>query len=99
MGHPAVAREHPYLLPPVRVLAGYSRVAQELSLRGPVPEGLSPLVAARVLALNRRHTAIRRRTVRLADEFRHTYGYPPPEWQLLRMAKQARDDLREGTGA
>ncbi|MGH7517925.1 MAG: hypothetical protein ACREOC_10705 [Gemmatimonadales bacterium] len=83
-----------YALPVVRVLKGYSAALNLVPLTGPVPEGLGGVAAARVLALNGRHTAIRRRTLRLADEFRRTQGYPPPEWQLLRLAKQARDDLR-----
>lgn len=83
-----------YLLPAVRVLKGYSAALNTVSLTGPVPEGLGAVVAARVLALNSRHTAIRRRTLGMADEFRRTQGYTPPEWQLLRLARQARDDLR-----
>ena len=30
----------------------------------------------------------------LAEEFRSRKGYRPPEWQLLRMAKQALEELR-----
>jgi hypothetical protein len=42
--------------------------------------------------LNRRHGAIRKRVLELAEEFRDREGYMPPEWQLLRFAKQGRDE-------
>ena len=83
-----------YLLPFVRLLKGYSAILNELGRTGPVPEGLSATAAARVLALNHRHEAMKRRVLALAKGFRAREGYTPPEWQLLRFAKQARDEQR-----
>lgn len=83
-----------YLLPPVRVLKGLSVLLNVFGTVGPVPEGLSAAAAVHLLAFNRRHAAIKRRVLSLADEFRRREGYTPPEWELLRFAKQARDELR-----
>jgi hypothetical protein len=80
-------------LPFVRVLKGYSVMLNLMGTTGPVPEGLSATGAALVLTLNRRHGAIKERVLELAEEFRDREGYTPPEWQLLRFAKQARDEL------
>lgn len=82
-----------YLLPFVRLAKGYSALLNAGGKTGPVPEGMSATVAARVLALNHRHAAIKTRVLALAEEFRRREGYTPPEWQLLRFAKQARDEL------
>lgn len=83
-----------YLLPFLRVAKGYSVMLNVFGLAGPVPEGLSATVAARVLKYNRRHNAIKERVLELAEEFRVDRGYRPPEWQLLRLAQEARDELR-----
>lgn len=83
-----------YLLPFVRVIKGYSALLNAIGRRGPVPEGLSATGAARILAWNRAHAAIKRRVLILAREFRQREGYRPPEWQLGRFAKQARNELR-----
>ena len=42
----------------------------------------------------KQHAAIKARVLDLADEFREQEDYRPPEWQLLRFARQARDELR-----
>ena len=83
-----------YLLPFVRLLKGYSTLRNVVGKTGPVPEGLSATVAARFQTLQYRHAAIRKRVLALAEEFQRREGYTPPEWQLLRMAKQALDELR-----
>ena len=82
-----------YLLPFVRLAKGYSALLNAVGKTGPVPEGMSATVAARVLRLNHWHAAIRARVLAVAEEFRRREGYTPPEWQLLRFAKQARDEL------
>ncbi|MCZ6915685.1 MAG: YiiX/YebB-like N1pC/P60 family cysteine hydrolase [Gemmatimonadetes bacterium] len=83
-----------YVLPVVRVLKGYSTVLNAFGKSGPVPQGLSATVAARFFALDHRHTEIKRRVLVMAEEFQARIGYTPPEWQLVRMAKQARDETR-----
>ena len=83
-----------YLLPVVRLLKGYSMLLNVAGETGPIPEGLSATVAARVVTLERRHRAIKRRVLALADEFRSRQGYTPPEWQLLSFAKHGRDELQ-----
>lgn len=82
-----------YLLPFVRLAKDYSALLNAVGKTGPVPEGMNATVAARVLALNHRHAAIKKRVLALAEEFRRREDYTPPEWQLLRFAKQARDEL------
>jgi hypothetical protein len=83
-----------YMLPVVRVLKGYSVLLESVGKTGPVPEGLSATVAARFLTLDQRHAAIKRRVLVAAEEFQSRKGYRSPEWQLLRMAKQAWEELR-----
>ncbi len=83
-----------YLLPFVRLLKGYSVLLNSVGNTGPVPEGLSATVAARFLRLDWRHAAIKQRVLVLAEEFQSRKGYRPPEWQLLRMAKQALEESR-----
>lgn len=82
-----------YQLPIVRVLKGYSVLLKLFGMTGPVPEGLSATAAARVITFNRRHDAIKERVLDLAEAFRSSEGYRPPEWRLLSFAKQARDEL------
>jgi hypothetical protein len=81
-----------YVLPFVRALKGYSVLLNLLGRSGPIPEGLSATLAARVLALNNRHAAVKRRVLELATEFQDREGYRPPEWQLLHFARLARDE-------
>jgi len=83
-----------YALPVVRLLKGYSIVLNAVGKTGPVPEGMNATVAARFHALGHRHSEITQRVLAMAEEFQGSMGYRPPEWQLVRMAKQARDETR-----
>jgi hypothetical protein len=82
-----------YFLPALRVVKAYSAFMNLLGGTGPIPDGMSATAAGRVLWLNRRHNAIKERVLVLAEEFEASQGYRPPEWQLLRLAQRARDEL------
>lgn len=82
-----------YRLPVVRAAKLYSMAVRLIGKPGPVPAGLGATEAARVVTLRHRHAAIKARVLVQADEFRARTGYTPPEWQLLRFAKEARDAM------
>jgi len=79
-----------FVLPVARAAKGWSLLMEAAGMTGPVPEGLCATSAARIVYLNQRHEAIKRQVLAEAEDFRRREGYTPPEWQLLRMAKQAR---------
>lgn len=82
------------LLPVARVLKAYSWVLNQLGRTGPVPEGMSATVALRVQALETRHAAIRARVEQAAEAFQREQGYRAPYWDLVRLARDARDEAR-----
>ena len=82
-----------YRLPIMRLAQFYSMAVRLIGIPGPVPAGLGATEAARVVTLRHRHAAIKARVLAQADEFRARNGYTPPEWQLLRFAKESRDEL------
>ena len=40
-----------------------------------------------------KHENIKERLVVLADEFKTQNGYRPPYWELVKLARQARDEI------
>lgn len=83
-----------YLLPFGRALKGYSVVKNWFGGVGPIPEGMSAASALRNDAFSKRHAAIKARTESLAERFRQERGYRAPYWELVRLARQARDEAR-----
>jgi hypothetical protein len=79
-----------YMLPLGRLAKVYSTVVNALGFVAPIPEDMSADAALRVLSFNAIHTAIKRRVLIRAEEFRRQQGYVAPEWELLEFAKQAR---------
>ena len=83
-----------YLLPVSRMLKLYSLAAQALGFRGPVPPGMSATTALRMAAYNKRHERLRDVVLERAAGFQKREGYRAPEWELLRFARQASDELQ-----
>jgi hypothetical protein len=77
------------MLPLARLAKGYSAILNVLGRAGPVPEGMSATAALRHKAFSKRHAAIKARLLRLAAEFKRRTGYPPPYWELVKLARQA----------
>jgi len=58
---------------------------------GPIPEGMSTATALRVQKLKADHAAIVARLLAKAERFKTERGYVPPYWELVRLAREARD--------
>lgn len=79
------------MLPVARVMKAYSWVLNRFGRIGPVPEGMTATVALRVRALTERHAGIRQRVEAAAAAFGREHGYRAPYWELVRMAREARE--------
>jgi hypothetical protein len=82
-----------YLLPFARLAKLYSVVLNALGRVGPVPEGMSATTALRHQWLVRKHAAMKDMTLTSAEDFRRREGYTPPYWELLRFARNAKNDV------
>jgi hypothetical protein len=86
-----------YMLPFARILKAYSVFRNIFGSIGPIPEGMSATAALRVDRFSRKHLAIKRELIRLANEFRTEQGYSPLYWVMVRLAGQAKKDLEQGS--
>jgi hypothetical protein len=82
-----------YLLPLARVVKAYSVVMNFFGRPGPVPEGMSATAALRTQYYDKRHEAIKERLSLKADQFKTTRGYMPPYWELVKLARIAKDEV------
>lgn len=89
LGHQA------FLLPPTRLAKAYSFVLNLFGGVGPVPEGMSATIALRVKRYRADHDAIAARVGTLSKDFQTVYGYTPPFWKLVALAKQAKAELNK----
>lgn len=78
-----------YLLPVGRIAKAYSWVLNRFGAVGPVPEGMNATAALRNQWFSRKHAAIKGRLANLADKFEQDNSYPPPYWELIKLARQA----------
>ena len=81
-----------YLLPVARVMKAYSVVRNRLGGVGPVPEGMSATGGIRTTYYMKRHDAIYARLELKAREFSMRRGYEPPYWEMVKLARAARDE-------
>lgn len=84
-------------LPLVRVAKAYSLVKNRLGAVGPVPEGMSATTALRVQKMTATHAAIFASVTEAAEKFKAARGYTPPYWELLRLAREAKDRPAPGS--
>jgi len=80
-----------YLLPFGRLLKAYSVVQNWFGGAGRIPEGMSAAAALRNDSFSSHHAEIKSRTLELAKRFTAERGYRPPYWELVRLARQARE--------
>ncbi len=82
-----------YMLPFARAVKLYSLVLNMFGKDGPIPEGMSPEAALRVSEFESNFNKIKERLNEMADDFKKKEGYTPPYWQLVKMAKTAKDEV------
>lgn len=84
-------------LPLVRLAKAYSAGKNWFGSVGPVPEGMSATTALRVQKMTATHAAIFARVTEAAGKFKAARGYTPPYWELLRLAREAKDRPAPGS--
>lgn len=82
-----------YLLPIGRVTKLYSIILNLFGLEGPVPEGMSPEAALKNVKYSKTHEKIKLILIDLAIKFKTENSYTPPYWDLVNLARQARDEI------
>jgi len=75
------------LLPIARGMKAYSWTLNAFGAVGPIPEGMSATVALRLQWYRSRHAAIKSVLAERAKAFKTERGYPPPYWELVRLAR------------
>ena len=79
------------LFPLAGVVKGYSTVLNWFGKAGPIPEGMSVSAALRSQEYMKRHKVLAERLSENAEQFRKTKGYEAPYWQLVSMARAAKE--------
>ena len=82
-----------YLLPVTRLVKAYSAVLNIMGKVGPVPEGMASTSALRNMWYSKRHEAIAAQLTRKAALFKTDQGYEPPYWELVKLARSAKQEL------
>ncbi len=82
-----------YLLPLVRLAKTYSAALNLLGKVGPVPEGMSSTAALRNVWYSSKHDAIAELLSRKAALFHNEKGYEPPYWELVKLARIAKQEV------
>jgi len=80
-------------LPLVRLAKAYSVVKNWLGKVGPIPEGMSAATALRVQKFKAAHAAINVRLLAKVEKFKGERGYVPPYWELIKLAREAKNEL------
>jgi hypothetical protein len=78
-----------WLLPPVRLTKAWSVVLNWFGKVGPIPEGMSATTALRAEKLTQDHATRKALLEQKVSAFQTQYSYPPPYWELVRMAREA----------
>ena len=82
------------MLPFARLAKGYSLAMNVFGRAGLIPEGMSATAALRHKAFSRRHAAIKARLLVLADGFKRRNGYAAPYWELVKLARKAKNETK-----
>jgi hypothetical protein len=82
-------------LPLARVLKAWSLLLNAFGRPGPLPEGMSATAALRMERFARDHAVLRERLLSLAAGFERERGYRAPYWELVRLARAARESARQ----
>lgn len=78
-------------LPLSRALKGYCVLLNWLGRECVIPEGMSATQALKSRGFTEMHARLARRTEQLAGAFVAERGYVPPYWQLVQLARAARE--------
>ncbi len=76
-------------LPVARLAKGWSWALNRVGLRGPIPEGMSARAALQNRAFTERQRRIAAEVTVFTEAFREQFGYTPPYWTLVGLARQA----------
>ena len=71
----------------------YSIILNSFSSEGPIPEGMSAEAALKNVSYSETHDKIKARLTVLANQFKDEKGYTPPYWELVTLARQARNEV------
>lgn len=82
-----------YLLPIGRVTKLYSIILNLFGSVGPVPEGMSAEAALKNVEYSENHGKIKLKLMDLANKFKSENSYTPPYWDLVILARQARNEI------
>ncbi|MCU0414578.1 MAG: hypothetical protein MUE91_09290, partial [Ignavibacteriaceae bacterium] len=82
-----------YTLPIGRVMKLYSVILNSFGAEGPIPEGMSAEAALKNISYSETHDEIKARLTVLANQFKDEKSYTPPYWELVNLARQARDEI------
>jgi len=82
-----------YALPAARVLKAFSIALNLFGGVGPIPEGMTATAALRNTEFTSKHETIKRGLEARAAAYASERGYTPPYWELVRLARAARDSL------
>lgn len=82
-----------WMLPPARLAKAWSVLLNYFGQVGPIPEGMSATTALRVDYLTRQHAARKALLEERVRMFRSQFGYTPPYWELVRLARETHRHL------
>jgi hypothetical protein len=83
-----------YFLPITRLVKIYSLILNQFGIVGPIPEGMDARAALRNRYFTKHHKKIADLTYQLAAQFKKDNGYTPPYWEIVKLARQAKDSLQ-----
>jgi hypothetical protein len=78
-----------YMLPLARLVKAYSMALNFFGSVGSIPEGMSATSALKHEYYASRHSSSVAKVKMMAEKFRVEYGFAPPFWKLLSMARMA----------
>ncbi|MCW8813273.1 MAG: YiiX/YebB-like N1pC/P60 family cysteine hydrolase [Chlorobium sp.] len=84
-----------YALPIGRAMKLYSMILNLFGSEGPVPEGMSVEAALKNVNYSETHDQIKARLIILANQFKNESGYTPPYWELVNLARETRDEIKD----
>ena len=82
-----------FMLPVARILKLYSSILNLFDKAGPIPEGMNSTAALKNEWFSGRHREIEEKLEVLAHRFSDENGYLPPYWELVKLARRAKDSI------
>ncbi len=82
-----------FTLPVARILKLYSSILNLFDKAGPIPEGMNATAALKNEWFSGRHMEIEEKLEDLARRFKDENGYLAPYWEIVKLARQAKDSI------